>query len=196
MDIQQGRLNDLHRFNLATSTWTQLTSPPVSPRGGAAIAYYNDHLFIHGGFDGKEHSELVVYDIPLDKWQIAVLNSVGTQNALPAPRSVHVLVPLSSVTDIGRVDLACLFGEGHPSDIGHDGAGNFFDDGFVFSININQKGDTVDVSSTRLNFSGDIPIPRGWFQAAPLSGNDILVCGGLNGDNARLADLYVLHVES
>ena len=190
-------MNDLHRFNFAARAWAQLTSAPVSPRGGAAIAYCKDMLFVHGGFDGEEHSELVIYDVSSDIWKTGRLTATKKQNEIPAPRSVHTLVPLSSTADSsdGRVDLVCLFGEGHPSDIGHDGAGNFFQDGYIFSTDISQIKDTVEVSCTRLNFTGDIPVPRGWFQAAPLSGGTVLVSGGLNSDNARLADLYVLHVE-
>lgn len=189
-------MNDLHRFNFATRAWVQLTSAPVSPRGGAAIAYCKDMLFIHGGFDGEEHSELVIYDVSSDIWKTGRLTATENQNGIPAPRSVHALVPLSSNVDSsdGQVNLVCLFGEGHPSNTGHDGAGSFFQDGYIFSTDISQKKGILEVSCTRLNLTGDIPVPRGWFQAAPLSGDRVLLSGGLNSDNARLADLYILHV--
>lgn len=187
----------MHRFNIESRTWSELTKAPVSPRGGAALVYHNQHLYLHGGFDGNEHSELVVYNISKDTWQTPrFTDDVNDRNTVPAPRSVHCMVPFQSSSDSSQVNLAILFGEGHPSDLGHDGAGSFFDDGWCVSIGGGQEHETLQASWTRLNFAGDIPVPRGWFQAVPISGDKILLSGGLNDDNARLADLYVLQMET
>jgi hypothetical protein len=184
----------LHSFNLAKRAWTELSPAPVSPRGGAALVYHDGHLYLHGGFDGNEHSELVVYSVSDDTWKSpSIANANGDQSAVPAPRSVHSMMPIAS-SNGNQANLVVLFGEGHPSDIGHDGAGNFFEDGWYLSIVKGQEDGALQASWTKLNFAGDIPPPRGWFQAVPLSGDKFLVSGGLKGDNTRLADLYNLHI--
>ena len=51
---QQGRLNDLHKFDTETGVWTQLKTGPMEERGGTPVAATpTGHIYVVGGFAGN-----------------------------------------------------------------------------------------------------------------------------------------------
>ncbi|KAF9347685.1 hypothetical protein BGX26_000847 [Mortierella sp. AD094] len=193
----EGRLNDIHQFSLNTSIWSTLPTPPISPRGGAAMTYHNNRLFIHGGFNGQEQSDMVVYDISSGKWT----QTSPSPNA-PGARSVHAIVPVA--TEDSELDrLLILFGEGKPSALGHEGAGEFWGD--IWSATLSKHpshapGENLPVKYEQIALAAlqeghdNLPRPRGWFQALPWN-DKVLLSGGLASGNERLADLYLLSLD-
>ncbi|KAF9200912.1 hypothetical protein BGZ49_008855 [Haplosporangium sp. Z 27] len=195
----QGRLNDLLRFSISAGAWSTLPTPPVTPRGGAAMTYHDNKIYVHGGFNGQEQSDLVVYDISSGKWTQALPKP---NTPVPGARSVHAIVPIAA-KDAKSDRLLILFGEGDPSALGHDGAGNFWGD--IWTVALPKSLDGAPGSSLYVNYeqiplegsqgnSENVPGPRGWFPAQ--SWNDkVLVSGGLSSNNERLSDLYLLSLD-
>ncbi|KAF9917821.1 hypothetical protein FBU30_000505 [Linnemannia zychae] len=193
-----GRLNDMHKFSLTTGAWSVLPTPPITPRGGAAMAYHGNRLYLHGGFTGKEESDLVVYDNSSGEWTHALPSSTNA----PEARSVHAIVPIASDSaDLDR--LLILFGEGNPSKVGHEGAGEFWGDIWTATLPKSLQGGPggkLFVNYEKMSLAafrddqGNLPCPRGWFQASPWNGN-IVLSGGLAANNKRLDDIYLLSLE-
>ena len=51
---QQGRLNDLHKFDTETGVWSQLKTGPMEERGGTPVAATpTGHIYVVGGFAGN-----------------------------------------------------------------------------------------------------------------------------------------------
>ncbi|KAF9978161.1 Insulinase (Peptidase M16) [Actinomortierella ambigua] len=168
----KGRLNDLHRFSLSSGAWSTLPTPPITPRGGAAMTYHGNRLYIHGGFTGREESDLVVYDTLTGEWaQASPLSSADG----PRARSVHAIVPVASESaDFDR--LLILFGEGRPSDLGHEGAGEFWGDVWTATVpksslksglSVAYEKLTLAAAAAEQNAQDNLPCARGWFQALP-----------------------------
>ena len=185
----------MHKFSLAAKAWSTLPIPPMTPRGGAAMTYHRNRLFVHGGFTGQEQSDMAVYDISNGEWAHTQPSSTDA----PKARSVHAIVPIAS--DNADLDkLLILFGEGNPSNVGHDGAGEFWGD--VWTATLPKKLNGVPGSSLLVNYEkltlaasqdgqGNLPCPRGWFQATPWN-DKVVLSGGLSANNERLDDLYLL----
>lgn len=66
----------------------------------------NDHIYLHGGFDGEKClDDFWVYDVKKDKWKVLSLGTAQEQNA-PGPRSRHKMVfdaKTSSIYLLGRL---------------------------------------------------------------------------------------------
>jgi hypothetical protein len=117
-----------------------------------------------------------------DASDASVFLSTPEQSEGPGARSVTALLPLGPST---HARLVAIMGEGKPSPTGgHDSAGNFWDDVWVYDP-AKQTWAEVDVR--------DGPEARGWF-AAHVYGEGVVLWGGLNGANERLADGWVLSV--
>ncbi|KAG0049815.1 hypothetical protein BGZ83_005372 [Gryganskiella cystojenkinii] len=194
----EGRLNDMYQFSLATGAWSILPTPPVTPRGGAAMTYHSNRLYLHGGFTGKEQSDMVVYDIHSGKWASAIPSSANA----PEARSVHAIVPVAS-EDANMDKLLILFGEGNPSIVGHEGAGEFWGD--IWTAVLPKSSNGVPGGSLLVNYEkiklaasqdaqDNLPCPRGWFQALPWN-DKVVLSGGLGANNERLDDLYLLSLD-
>ncbi|RUP48999.1 kelch repeat protein [Jimgerdemannia flammicorona] len=182
-----GRLNDLWSFNPLSRVWTQLAFPDVSARGGPGITYADGKLWLFGGFNGNELDDLRTYSIATDVWSSP---TVLTSSRPPA-RSVHGLVHL------GDSRLVTLYGEKDPSLVGHEGAGKFWDD--IWVLDIHEGGQKVEWRQVTIDGAagsgGHVvkPKDRGWFQAVAWKGK-VVLSGGLDVDNGRLGDLFVLDV--
>ncbi|KAG2454804.1 hypothetical protein HYH02_000636 [Chlamydomonas schloesseri] len=86
-------------------------------------------------------------------------------------------------------------GEVDPSDKGHDGAGDFCASLMEFGA----RGPAAAAAAggwRPLEAGGDSPGPRGWFAATTTPDGRLLLHGGLDGNNQRLGDMYVLDVHA
>lgn len=185
-----GRLNDLWSFNIKDKKWTKLADAPGAPRGGSAIAYdpKADSVWRFGGFNGKTEVGGVIDHITLgtsaqsNGWESTTFDSTSeSESTTPGARSVTGLHILSD----GR--LVTFFGEGKPSPTGgHDAAGNFWGDIWLF--------DPKTKEWTEVKQEGETPGERGWF-SSDVYDQGVVVWGGLNGQNERESDGWVLKLE-
>jgi hypothetical protein len=195
-----GRLSDVWAFNVKTRKWTALADAPGKGRGGTAIAVLGGKLWRFGGFDGAgelgggidclDISNLVGDNMAEtnSEWLFLSYQTDGAQEGDakgPGARSVTALIPSHSST--GGERLLVIMGEGKPSPTGgHDAAGNFYDD--VWSL------DPALGVWEEMTIVGDGPGARGWFDADSYA-KGAIVWGGLNSDNEREGDGWVLSLE-
>jgi N-acetylneuraminic acid mutarotase len=195
-----GRLNDLWSFNISTQVWTKLADAPGDSRGGSAIAFdqSTNRLWRFGGFNGKievggviDYIELANKNMQDAKWQSIEFGDTKvpgkgddtelTKTTFPGARSVTGLHVLAD----GR--LITFFGEGKPSPTGgHDAAGNFWGD--VWTL------DGKNGTWTEVEQQGETPGERGWF-SSDVFGKGAIVWGGINSDNDRIPDGWVLKLD-
>ncbi|KAF4549797.1 Galactose oxidase-like protein 1 [Elsinoe fawcettii] len=174
-----GRLSDFWSFSLPTRSWTRLPSAPGPARGGASIAFSAGKVWRMNGFDGntEQGGALDVFSPDTGAWETITYVADGKQG--PKARSVGCLLSLKVA---GREKLVTAFGEGEASDLGHAGAGKFFDDVWAWDV----EGGKWEV----VEQEGERPERRGWF-AADVGGEDTgVVQGGLAEGNQRLGDLW------
>jgi N-acetylneuraminic acid mutarotase len=182
---EKGRMSDLWVFDVESKTWSELPAAPAPPRGGTSIAVCNGNVYRMNGFDGtsEQGGAIDVYDIGNRTW--STISFVPDGRRGPEPRSVSGLV---AVKVKGRDLLLTLFGERDPSSLGHAGAGKMLADVWVFDIK--------DEEWTKVEASGDAPLPRGWFGTDVMQDQDgkhvVIVHGGLAEDNSRLGDVWKL----
>jgi hypothetical protein len=185
---ENGRLSDLWAFNTFTKVWKELAHAPDPPRGGTSITFSHGKLYRMNGFDGstEQGGSLDVYDIESNVWSTIAYQPDGING--PQPRSVSTLAALKVS---GKPSLVTLFGEGHPSSLGHAGAGKMFRDVWIFDI----EGQSWSKAVPR----GDSPAPRGWFAADVVVDGTVkemlVVHGGLAEDNSRLGDIWKLELD-
>lgn len=172
-----GRSNELHEFDTDTGVWRKLpTFDVILGRGGAGFVAVGKKLYVVGGFTGKEMGDVYEFDTEINEWK-----QIETSPSLP-PRSVFGIVALAT-------KIFVLGGEVDPSEMGHQGAGQFCNEVWVL--------DTADLQSGWLSYEagdggGEAFPHRGWFKAAPLGLNGIVLFGGNALDNSRMDDAYVL----
>ena len=65
---EQGRRADLYQYDTVTRTWSPLRSGPMEGRGGTPLAVVNGHIFVVGGFAGREMSDIHSYNIQDNTW--------------------------------------------------------------------------------------------------------------------------------
>lgn len=179
---EKGRLGDLWSFSLSTRKWTELPSAPDPARGGASVAFSERKLWRLNGFDGKteQGGNLDVFDPKDNAWTSIQYPTDGKQG--PSPRSVSCLLAINVQ---GRHSLLTGFGEGDPSNLGHQGAGRMLDDVWLYDI-ASSSWQLVAAQN------GTSPPPRGWFAADTVGDSEVLVQGGLSPSNERLDDLWLL----
>lgn len=200
-NAEVGRLNDLWSFDPKAAIWKKLADAPGDPRGGSAIAHCanSNKVWRFGGFNGKTEVGGVIDYLDLTpglrdaQWQSITFaddavapgredaSSLAKSSAYPGARSVtglHVLAEGQLIT---------FFGEGKPSPTGgHDAAGNFWGDIWLFN--------PATRTWTEVEQQGEGPGERGWFGSDTYH-NGVVVWGGLNGQNERIADGWVLKLE-
>lgn len=190
---RSGRTGDCWSFDIAKRVWEQLPSAPNPPRGGPGFVYGLGKLYRFGGFDGTNElgGQVDFLDVGSateghqQQWQ----TFSGSSSSQPGPRSVTGL----QVVEIGgQPHLVAFFGERDASKIGHEGAGSFWDD--IWALALRKDGEPTGEDWVRCEVKGEQAPARGWF-ASGVSGNDIVIYGGLNGDNARESDGYVIQLE-
>jgi len=193
-----GRLSTLHALDLPTLTWHTLTDAPEPARGGTVLASIPSigsagSLIRFGGFSGYElGGPLDIYDISRNKWE-----SVTPRGEIPSARSVHALlgIPNPNTKKEGSGLVAIMYGgerDPAPKELGHDGAGRFLSD--VWGLKRTADGNWTWEKAT-LKEGTDIPQPRGWFASDITENDEVVVQGGLNENNERIGDAWVLTVE-
>ncbi|PKS07534.1 hypothetical protein jhhlp_006138 [Lomentospora prolificans] len=231
------RTNDIWAFNVRSRVWSELPTPPGPARGGTSICVTKGKIFRFGGFDGKEElgGQVDVLHLASDQFndfistgEVSVtargdwetLTPIPQTDSLdpdlwPAPRSVSSLLP---VHVHGRDYLLLLMGEGTPSSDGHNAAGNFLADAWVYNIPTPRDG---SIKHTVFNAIGrkstaregrwtqitaepydddvtdELPSARGWISASvvdELEEPAVFLWGGVGDGNVRLGDGWILRL--
>lgn len=240
------RTNDIWAFNIRDRTWSEFPAAPGAARGGTAICISKTRLFRFGGYDGIAeiggqldfiHLEVETFDDqgtrgevairPRGSWQTILAEHTEsspteihaeTGQTWPVPRSVASLEALT--IGGGREYLVLTMGERTPSPDGHEGAGKFLDDVWMFQVppvgmtvgsvtaammqavgrkTGEGKWTKVDLAPYDDDNSEEMPLPRGWLASAvmdDLEENAILIWGGLGENNQRLHDGWILRLGS
>ncbi|UJR09895.1 hypothetical protein I4U23_014117 [Adineta vaga] len=177
---EEGRLNDLWQFDTCDKQWRQLSTPDpkqLVPRGGCGFVYFNNALWVFGGFCGHELDDIASFDLVTQSWTYL-------ENAKISPRSVFAYGCLNGVL-IGHG------GEQDPSDLGHAGAGEFANDVILIQPTT-ENGDRVQVQ--RLEFSKPIGGNRGWHAGATIK-NTFYIFGGNTSENKRDNSLLAIEFQ-
>ncbi|EHY56929.1 hypothetical protein HRR83_001991 [Exophiala dermatitidis] len=190
---ESGRLHDLWSFDVSNRTWRELPSAPGPERGGTSVAYLGGKLYRMNGFDGKteQGGRIDVFDLGQARWlDKESIEFVPDGVNGPPPRSVSCLVPvnLGGGSNSNKPGLLTMFGERDPSSLGHQGAGKMLADVWLFDL----ESKSWTELELRLDGGGEKPVPRGWFGAAPVGANAVVVHGGLSESNQRLGDVWLL----
>ena len=185
-----GRANDLHRFDLETSTWHALGSSLLRGRGGPNLLPFSGgkKVGVVAGFAGEETADGHLFDLAASKWDDKLLEAELKDMR---PRSVCVC---GSFPSLG---YSVIFGgEVDPSDRGHEGAGAFENDVVVLD-----EATGAFIISLKKTDEASWPQTRGWSDAATVdAGNGtghFYIFGGLSGDDKnpeRLDDLWLLTI--
>jgi len=169
-----GRRNDLWAFDTIAGTWCELSSENApSPRGGPGLTATETEIWVFYGFNEKELEDIFAFNIDQGTWQ-----EVKTSGDVPTPRSVH------SAVYLGEKQVFLWGGEGAPSEVGHEGAGVHFNDGFLLNLETNEWK-KVDSSGA--------PEPRGWLASTSIPGG-AAIFGGLGDDNNRTSELVLYYL--
>jgi Galactose oxidase, central domain len=158
----------------------RIASADILRRSSQTLSVVGTSTYIFGG-ELEQGGSLDSYDPDTDRWYTFQYTPDGKSG--PIPSSVSSLLP---ITLSGRASLVTLFGELDPTALGHEGAGKFI---WKYDIEDN-KWSQVRVGT------GEKPAPRGWFAADALGEDKIVVHGGLDEDNTRLGDIWILDFSS
>jgi N-acetylneuraminic acid mutarotase len=175
----EGRSNELWQYNIAENSWKQLESKngtAPSARGGPSFTAINNQLHVLFGYNGEnELADHFIYDLASSSWR-EIQNNSG-----PPARSVTDVVALRKLGSKGS--LLVFGGEYTPSAQGHEGAGEYHNDSWLYDIAQDQWA--------QLSNQGEKPAARGWFNITALEdGQSALLFGGFDG-NIRRNDVYL-----
>lgn len=190
----KGRLSDLWSFHIPTQRWKELSPAPQPARGGTSLAFSDGKLYRMNGFDGttEQGGSIDTFDIQSNAWTTIPFTPNNITG--PQPRSVSCLLPLSINHN---PSLLTMFGERDPSSLGHEGAGKMLRDIWVFDI---RSKIWSEAQQAPAEHSEGAPVARGWFDAdvwrgaGKGEGNQVVLHGGLNEENERLGDVWVLNI--
>jgi N-acetylneuraminic acid mutarotase len=176
-----GRFNDLYEFDLKSHNWRKLNSfDSILPRGGSCLcAYENDTescLYVIGGFSGQEQDDCFKFDLKTETWsQIENL-----------PRKLSVFA-CSSFDKNQKVRLILQGGEVDPSTLGHNGAGEFTNETFLYD---GTKWYSIDTLTTEQLTN------RGWHHGCGDLDGNFYIFGGNLENNHRNNELWVLKLSN
>lgn len=233
-----GRTNDFWAFDVRSKVWKEFPPAPGNPRGGTALTVSKQRVFRYGGFNGEteEGGKLDILELGLEtfndtsalpeagittKGGWSTLDFTEEDMKFPGNRSVAGFQTIN--TGMGREYLALFLGERDPSDRGHDGAGKFWSDVWVFQAppqgltGASVKDATwqaigretgegiwseVAVADAEGSEGEDVrklvPGGRGWFASSTLGDlgvSGVIVWGGLNDKNEREDNGWILKFE-
>jgi len=183
---QNGRLSDLHCFDIIHNRWIPNINNNhfISGRGGSCIIPSNDecNLFIIGGFKGKESNAIYKYSISENNWYTVYKED----NDQIMPFSVFICGKINN-------KIVCFGGEISPSIIGHNGAGKFSNDLYIFD------GNDATIKKNKINYVfPERPLPRGWSSGCNFTKDEIIIFGGLTGNDEfpkKLNDIWILELQ-
>jgi N-acetylneuraminic acid mutarotase len=164
-----GRLNSLYQFDANVDSWNEVnTSGDVpSVRGGPGFSSIGDNLlYVYAGFNGQEMNDLYFIDLRDGKWRNITDSATGEK---PEPRSVHAMCSLGT-------DIFVFGGEGAPSQTGHEGAGSYLNDAYLFNTETNEWRSITAADSER-------PSKRGWLSCTNVGKDQVVLFGGFNGES-------------
>ncbi|KAK4056665.1 hypothetical protein OIO90_002217 [Microbotryomycetes sp. JL221] len=208
----KGRLSTLHSLSLATLEWSERQSAPEPGRGGTNLTWLpNSNLLARfGGFAGRELDGFDLYDTELDEWRSIETRSLLPDSSMPGKRSVTCLVPVDGNLRVNQDDndnkrIVAVMAHGErdpaPAELGHDGSGFFHQDVWALvAENDNDSRYTLKSQWSWLKLEPtqdsekDQPEARGWFASSFYKDNKILMHGGLNANNERLDDAWILEI--
>ena len=117
-----GRLADLHEYDLNALKWRQLPSPPehVAGRGGATFEASSDgrSLLMVAGFAGHETNDILKFDLATEEWEVIPSGWLRPRSVCASMSFQHPSGPC----------VLIFGGEVEPSNQGHEGAGGFASD--------------------------------------------------------------------
>jgi hypothetical protein len=177
-----GRLATMHMYSTVENTWSMCESAPGSPRGGTCLVALGKVLLRFGGFNGEELGDsLDVYYPARNTW------SSRSFTRGPGKRSVSTMLPHPLFPTTKAI---LLFGEKSPSSDGHNAAGKFWKDVWVYDFQ-NDQWEEAKLDKGYFLPGGGL----GW-AAACLGGSSdgIIVSGGLNEYNERLGSIWQIRV--
>ncbi|GAA5996654.1 uncharacterized protein JCM10292_003115 [Rhodotorula paludigena] len=196
-----GRLAQLHSLDLTNWTWTRLPDAPEPARGGTVLTALpactasTPLLARYGGFAGYEVGGLDIYDVEAQKWS-TIDEQVEGGGEGPGKRSVQSFVGTDGALEYKDKVVVALLSMGEreaaPKELGHDGAGFFHSDAWAL---LATKDAAPTFSWLRLESSARSkgqPEPRGWLASTLVAGSQVIIHGGLNAKNERLADAWTL----
>ena len=231
-----GRLADAWGFDIGSRTWSQYADAPGPARGGSSLTFVQDRLYRYGGFDGERELggplqylsfAVSTFDDKGGKGELCVSPRTSQWEAVEVPpethspgnRSVAGLHPVT--TGQGRNYLLLFLGEKDPSALGHDSAGQFWDDAWSFQLKPDgmtaasfkdatrllvgaKTGEgswaKVDVPETSKDFgTHEHPGPRGWFASCggqDLDPRSVILWGGVTEGNERAGDGWILTLDT
>ncbi|PNH10707.1 Nitrile-specifier protein 5 [Tetrabaena socialis] len=175
LEMGEGASNDLFSFHIPSATWTRLTpnGPPPPLRSYHTMTSVGNRLYVFGGCgEAGRLNDLHVYDTETNTWAALAAPS---EAAVPG-RGGTCLVPAA-----GRKGLYVIAGF----------CGRELDDMHFYSLM--EYGGCCWKS---LEAGGESPGPRGWFASATTPDGRLVVHGGLDANNERLADMFVLDVHA
>jgi len=121
-------LNDLFRFDLATSEWAQVrvSGTPPSQRGGHTAVVHGDTMYTFGGKSGRSpFNDLCGFSFERGTWERVQVSSTA-----PAPRCAHVCIVYG--------ESLFVFG-------GYDGR-RYFDDCFELSFELPSSANVLSLA--------------------------------------------------
>jgi len=120
-------LNDFHRYDFDTSTWSTMPNScgsPPSPRGGHSTGVYEDCMYVFGGCDGWNYfNDCYLFDLSRFEW-----SEVRVTGTAPGARSAP-----ATVVHPGR---ACMYVFG-----GYDGSRSLND---LYCLNLGAARELPD----------------------------------------------------
>lgn len=154
----------------------ECASAPGSPRGGTSIAALGSFVLRFGGFNGEELGGSVdVFHPDTNSW-ISRPFTAG-----PGNRSVTTFLPHPAFPTTKAI---LAFGEKSPSSDGHNAAGTFWNDIWIYHYEGDQW-EKAQVENAHVLTDGGC----GWGAGTPETGGgvpQIVVWGGLNERNERI----------
>jgi len=160
------RTNDLYRFDIETSNWTQilpstLESTIPTPRHSHSAVVYNDSMIVYGGYDGGYRSDLHKYSFASNTW-----TRFDPSGRSPRPRY--------RATCVVHRDQCYLHG-------GHDGTRHLMD---------THVYDFLKNSWKQLEAKGTPPVHRD-SHVSVIYADSMIVFGGATGGTA-MCDMHEL----